>query len=112
MASGILAQGVLPNATGDLYEVPASTLTYVTSIMIVNTDGATQTHNIMTKKSGGSDTPYGGQDYSLPSKNARQACVDPQEMRLGAGDKIRGDATGGSAGNSNVKYTIMGIENT
>lgn len=113
LAGKILAQGTLTtSAATTLYTVPSSTQTYVTSIMLSNVGASTRTVNIYTKKSGGTARRYGEGDKLLAVKGSAGCAVQvldsPQEMRLAAGDLIAGDASA----NTDVEYTIMGIEVT
>ena len=103
---GILYQSTLTtSSTSTLYTVPTSKYAYITSINITNV-GLVHTTNIYLKKSGGTARHFGGKDVSITAGASVETCNNAQQIRLGAGDIIAGDASA----NTDCEITIMGIE--
>lgn len=108
---GILYQGTLTTSAGTtLYTVAAATYANVTSIRITNVGASARTVNIYVKKAGGTARRYSEKDTSLAAGgsvgSAVQVLDDPQELRLGPGDIISGDASA----NTDCEITITGVE--
>lgn len=99
----VLYDGQLPNAKGTLYTVPASTKTYITSMVGYNTNTSDEAVVIYYKPGSTSRKQYGG---TVPANGGRIE-VDSGDV-LEAGDLIEGQTTTASK----VDFIIFGIEET
>lgn len=104
-----LASDALPTVptpgTGDLYTSPTTPTpltTIVKSIRIVNTNTTPVIVNLYFKESGRTERRIAPRDMTIP---AGGLAIDDQEITMGSGDKIRGDASA-----ANVEYVISGIQ--
>ena len=101
----LLAHGSLPSTTGNLYVVPADTKAIIKTLKIVNVDAATRTVNLYVKPSGQTARRIIPVDMEL---GAGYMGVEDEELTLGAGDAIQGDASVTGV----VDYTVYGVEET
>lgn len=103
----ILAQADVGAALADLYTVPASTSTVISSIVIANRSGSTRTFTLKAAPAGATDTTahtlYG--TVNLTKFNTFVATIG---MTLAATDKLR--ITSDAAGALSV--TVFGTEYT
>lgn len=99
----ILASGLLPSATDDLYLCPGNTDTRITSIRLVNVDTSARAVNIFVLPYGGTARHIIGVDISIPAKGFG---IDEATFTLSAGDKVQGDADTADK----VSYVISGLE--
>ena len=97
-----LADGQLPDTTGDLYTAPADTQVFVSAIVLVNTHTSSINVNLFILPSGGNARRLIPPDMPFPSK---YTLVYDDGITLDAGDKIRGDASVADK----VDYTISGV---
>lgn len=101
----ILGQAALAATTlTDIYTVPASTQTIVSSIFVCNRSAAARTFRISLAIGGAADTPaqYIYYDVALPKDTT---FVSTTGITLNAGDKIRAYASG-----TNVSVNVVGVE--
>lgn len=98
-----LANGQLPNSTGDLYTVPAVTTALIKSITLVNTNTTTEAVNLYVLKASGTARRIIPKATSLA---AGYLLVADDNYTLGAGDKIQGDTTTASK----VDFVVSGVE--
>ena len=106
-----LGNGQLPSSTGVLYTVPASASTNVKSIVLVNASTAnTEQVNLYYVPSGGTKRHLIPLNWTLyPSVNGASSVLEVmQNLTMGAGDAISGDATNAST----VDYVISGVQFT
>lgn len=101
----LLAHGSLPDATVDLYVVPAGTKAIIKTLKVVNVDASTRINNLYVKPSGQTARRIIPVDMEL---GAGYMGVEDEELTLGAGDAIRGDCSV----NGVVDYTVYGVEET
>lgn len=107
LTGNILFQGTLTtSANTTLYTVPADTQGWPTSIRIVNVSASARTFNITIKKAAGTARNYSAKDQALAAGAAVQLLDNPQELRLGPGDIIAGDADA----DTDLEITISGVE--
>ena len=99
----LLAHGTLPSTTGDLYVVPAGTKAIIKTLKMVNTDTVAREVNLYVKPAGETARRIIPVDMEL---GAGYMGVEDEELTLGAGDAVQGDA--GAAGV--IDYTIHGVE--
>jgi hypothetical protein len=80
---------------GASYKIPDGySAAYITSARAVNRSGSPVTMNFYVTKAGGSDRiVYSDQDTPLAAKQGVQLLDDPQELRIGPGDKLEADAS-------------------
>jgi hypothetical protein len=98
---GILADGQLPAATGDLYTAGGNV--YITTIIVSNAGAATRTVNLYVRDS------VSAADRLITPLDLQMSVGDcllytSLKISLNNGDKIRGDADAAA----NVDYTIWG----
>jgi hypothetical protein len=98
-----LASLTLPNATGQLYQVPSGKAAIVKNIRCVNRDTVPRTINLYYRTAAGTNYQISPKNLSLP---AGGLAVEENEVTLGALDFIYGDASAASI----VDCTISGIE--
>lgn len=98
-----LADGQLPASIGDLYTVPGATTTYITQIILVNTNTSVEAVNLYLTPSGGTARRLIPVGMNL---QPGYALYFDNRLVLDTGDKIRGDTTTASK----VDYTIHGAE--
>lgn len=99
---GILANGILPSFTDDLYT--ATTYAYLTGIVATNVGAGTRTVNFAVYDTNEQvDIPLS--PYNLQLLTGETLYVDVRAA-LRAGDKFRGDADN----NTDVKYVFFGGE--
>ncbi len=98
-----LGNGQLSDSTGDIYTAPALTQTIIKNIVLVNTDTSARTVNLYVSKSGGSVTRITPKDVSV---GVGYQLIFNDDITLGPGDKVQGDASVASV----VDYTVSGIE--
>ena len=98
-----LAQGQLPDSTGDLYTAPEGKSALLKTVTVVNTHTATETVNLYVKPAGGSARRLIPKDLQL---KAGYLLVVDDELTLEAGDKLQGAATTASK----LDYTVSGVE--
>lgn len=97
-----LADGQLAAAETDMYTAPASTSTYVKSIICSNTNASTaNTVSIYLQPSAGTS-----RRIAYASLNPGDTLYIEEALVLDTGDKIRGLATNATQ----VDYTICGAE--
>lgn len=99
----ILAHGTLPVATGNLYVVPVDTKAIVKTLKVVNSDTAAREINLYVKPDGETARRIVPVDMEL---GAGYMGVEDEELTLGAGDAIQGDASAADV----IDYTIHGVE--
>lgn len=100
LTNTVIANGQLAGAKATIYTVPASTVTLVTSITLVNT-GASLTCNLYYKASGGTSRRIIPVSMTLTDKHA---CDEILTMR--AGDELEGDASTAAQ----VDFKVNGAE--
>lgn len=98
-----LADGQLAATTGDLYTVPASTTSYITQIILVNTNTSVEEVNLYVLPSAGTARRIIPVDTQL---QPGYALYFDSRLVLDTADKIRGDTTTAAY----VDYTIYGAE--
>jgi len=96
-----LADGQLPDSTGDLYTATSKTI--INTMTFVNTDSSAITMNVYLTPSGGTARRISPKDMSLADGD--MAILD-DEITLDTGDKIQGDASTADV----VDYTIGGLD--
>jgi hypothetical protein len=97
----LLADGQLPAAKAAIYTVPGSTVAYVRTIKLYNTNAATQT--ILVYINGGTSR----KQYRCVLAVNESAEIDDR-LTLGAADTIEAESTNAAS----VDYTVHGVEET
>jgi hypothetical protein len=101
----VLAEGQFANSKGTLYTVPASTVTYVKSFHVYNTNAATQTVDVYLKPGSTSRQIV---KLTLLQNESANLCDIVGVFTLEAGDLIEGATTTATA----LDYVITGAEET
>jgi len=104
-----LASGQLPNASAALYTAPGATTTYVSSIILFNTDGA-NAHACTLQVNPAGAPPARIVCYVELGPNYTTHVTSSEKIVLDTGDALEGDD--GGAGGNVVDYTIYGGEQT
>jgi hypothetical protein len=102
-----LAEGQLgTTAQGSLYTVPVGKATVVKNFRFANRDAASQSMNLYYLKSGLSNPSARRLVPGALSIPAAAMAVEDNELTMGAGDQIQGDASIAAK----IDYVISGIE--
>jgi hypothetical protein len=102
----VLAEGQFANAKGTLYTVPASTVAYIKSFFVFNTNAAAQTVNVYLKP--GSTSRQIVRIATLAQYESANILDLLGSVILEAADLIEGDTTTATA----LDYVITGVEET
>lgn len=100
--AGSLADGQLETSETVIYTVPAATVAYLKTLLLFNTNAATQTIILWIKRSGGTARKW--RQISLAQNESADA-LEGTNLQLSAGDSVEGSTTTGAA----VDYTITGV---
>lgn len=103
IAGQALADGQLPAAEAVIYTVPASTTTYMKSIICANTGGSINVVILYARNDGANSRRL----IRVPLETNEQLYFD-EPLTLEASDEIRGEATNANE----VDYVISGGEET
>lgn len=101
-----LADGQLPSTKAAIYICPASTVAYIKSITLFNTNASDQTILLYINPAGGSSRTW--KRYVLAQNEHADVIGAATSIILEAGGAIEAETTDGSA----VDYTISGVEET
>lgn len=104
-----LASGQLPNANAALYTAPALTTTYVSSIILFNTDGV-NTHSCTLRVNPVGAPPARIVGYVELGPHYTTHITSSEKIILDTGDVLEGDD--GGAGGAVIDYTVNGGEQT